>query len=72
MTRAGGTQITLGGELRVRGWWFNNIQGGPFAGSTISDAMLFGKKGLSEPDEINVTPKKDESINHETEKKDNK
>ncbi len=56
----------------MRGWWFNNIQGGPFAGSTISDATLFGKKGLSEPDEINVTPKKDESINHETEKKDNK
>ena len=42
----------------------------PELGRGLGQAMKNFKKGLSEPDEINVTPKKDESTNHETEKKD--
>jgi len=44
----------------------------PELGRGVGQAMKNFKKGLSEPDEINVTPKKDEPINHETEKNDGK
>ena len=44
----------------------------PELGRGVGQAMKNFKKGLSEPDEINVTPKKDESTNHEIEKKDDK
>ena len=44
----------------------------PELGRGLGQAMKNFKKGLSEPDEINVTPKKDESTKHEIEKKDDK
>jgi hypothetical protein len=61
---AGGVQITLGGELRVRGWWVNNIQGT----NTLQDGSA--QRGLAGPGAINVTQKKDDPIHRETHKKD--
>jgi hypothetical protein len=63
---AGGAQITLSGELSVRGWWVNNIQGT----STLQGGSA--QRGLSGTGAINVTHKKDDSIHLETQKKDAK
>ncbi|MGD0886500.1 MAG: twin-arginine translocase TatA/TatE family subunit [Thermodesulfovibrionales bacterium] len=44
----------------------------PEMGRGIGEAIKNFKKGLSEPDEIDVTPKKEELDKQETEKKDDK
>jgi sec-independent protein translocase protein TatA len=44
----------------------------PDMGRGIGEAIKNFKKGLSEPSEIDVTPKKEEPSKQETEKKDNK
>ncbi len=44
----------------------------PEIGRGIGEAMKNFKKGLSEPSEIDVTPKKEESAKQETEKKEDK
>jgi len=44
----------------------------PEMGKGIGEAMKNFKKGLSEPSEEDVTPKKEESSKQETEKKEDK
>jgi sec-independent protein translocase protein TatA len=44
----------------------------PEMGRGIGEAIKNFKKGLSEPDEIDVTPKKEEIPKQETEKKEDK
>lgn len=44
----------------------------PEIGRGVGEAIKNFKKGLSEPSEIDVTPKKEESAKQETEKKEDK
>jgi len=44
----------------------------PEMGRGIGEAIKNFKKGLSEPSEVDVTPRKEESSNQETEKKEDK
>ena len=44
----------------------------PEMGRGIGEAIKNFKKGLSEPSEVDITPKKEESSQQETEKKEDK